>query len=109
MAYNEALAERIRIILTSRDGIREKKMFGGLTFLLDGNMICGVANDDLVVRVGPARYDELLAKPHARLMDFTGRSIKGMVYVGLGGYEADDSLSDWVGHGVEFASSLPAK
>ena len=85
MAYNEALAERIRIILTSRDGIREKKMFGGLTFLLDGNMVCGVANDDLVVRVGPARYDELLAKPHARLMDFSGRPLNRLVYVGSGG------------------------
>ncbi len=109
MAYDEALAERIRNVLTSRDGIREKKMFGGLTFLLNGNMICGVVNEDLVVRVGPARYEELLAKPHARLMDFTGRSIKGMVYVGPGGYEADDSLIDWVGHGVAFASTLPAK
>ena len=73
MAYDEALAERLRQVLDDQEGIRERKMFGGLAFMLHGNMCCGVEQDRLMVRVGPDRYDEALGRPHARVMDFTGR------------------------------------
>jgi len=84
-------------------------MFGGLSFLLRGNMCCGVVRDDLVVRVGPEEHDKALAEAHARPMDFTGRPLKGLVYVGPGGYGSDEALADWVARGVRFATSLPAK
>ena len=82
MAYDEYLAERIRKALKRRKGITEKKMFGGICLLLDGNMVGGVVNDDLMVRVGPDGYEDALKQPHARPMDFTGKPLKGMVYVG---------------------------
>ena len=84
-------------------------MFGGLTFMLQGNMCCGVAGDRLMVRVGPEKYDEALAEKHAELMDFTGRPMKGMVFVGSDGLTSDDDLKAWVQRGVDFALSLPAK
>ena len=88
MAYDEELAERIRAALADRTDVIERKMFGGLTFMLRGNMCCGVEKTNLMVRVGPERYDEALAQPHARLMDFTGRPMKGMVFVGRRGTRA---------------------
>ena len=109
MAYDEGLAERVRVLLEERTNVVEKKMFGGLSFMLRGNMSCGVLKEDLLVRVGPDGYSEALAQPHARPMEFTGRSMKGMVFVGPDGVESDEDLSDWVGRGVEFALSLPAK
>ena len=78
MPYDEALAERIRAVLKHRRGITEKKMFGGLTFLLHGNMFCGVADRELMVRVGPDAYEQALARWHTREMDFTGRPLKGV-------------------------------
>ncbi len=109
MAYNEGLAERIRAALVDRRDVSERKMFGGLSFMLRGNMCCGVEKTNLMVRVGPEAYDEALAQPGARLMDFTGRPMKGMVFVGPEGYESDDGLRGWVERGVEYALSLPAK
>jgi TfoX/Sxy family transcriptional regulator of competence genes len=109
MAYDDKLAERIRRALAGQEGLAEKKMFGGLSFMLLGNMCCGVLKDDLVVRVGPARFEEALAEPHARPMDFTGRPIRGMVYVGPAGYRGDDDLAAWLKRGVAFARSLPPK
>ncbi|MCH7488478.1 MAG: TfoX/Sxy family protein [Chloroflexi bacterium] len=109
MAYDEELAERIRAALADRTDVSERKMFGGLTFMLRGNMCCGVEKENLMVRVGPDAYDEALAQPGARLMDFTGRPMKGMVFVGPEGYESDDGLAAWVERGVAFALSLPAK
>ena len=109
MPYDEQLADRVRNVLIQHEGLAEKKMFGGLTFMLRGNMCCGVVNDDLVVRVGAEQYEEVLAQPHARPMDFTGRPLKGMVYVGLGGYQSDAALTKWVKRGVDFAQSLPPK
>ena len=85
MAYDQKLADRIRALVAGRPGVSEKAMFGGLAFLLDGRMFCGVNKDDLMVRAGPARHDEALAKPHARSMDFTGRPMKGYVFVGAEG------------------------
>ncbi len=109
MAYDEGLTQRIREFLEGKAGVREKKMFGGVAFLIGGNMCCGVVGDELMVRVGPDAYDEALAQPHARAMDFTGRPMRGMVYVAVAGFEDDADLSAWIGRGVAFAASLPAK
>jgi hypothetical protein len=84
-------------------------MFGGLTFLVRGHMCCGVVGDDLVVRVGPERYADAVSRPGARPMDFTGRSLKGFVYVGPTGYVTDRTLAKWVRLATEYVSSLPAK
>ncbi len=109
MAYDETLAARVRTAIAMTPGLSEKKMFGGLCFLVFGNMCCGVVGDELMVRVGPDNYEEALAQPHAREMDFTGRPLKGMVYVGVAGLKSDESLAQWVEKGLAFASSLPHK
>ena len=109
MAYDDKLAVRLCAALGCQKGLTEKKMFGGLSFMLGGNMCCGVLKDDLVVRVGPGGFQEALAEPHVRPMDFTGRPIRGMVYVGPGGYRSDDDLAVWLKRGVDFARSLPPK
>lgn len=109
MAYDEVLAARIRERLQAIPGVAEKKMFGGLCFLLNGNMACGVTGDELMVRVGPAGYAEALAQPHAREMDFTGRALKGFVYVTPEGLEDDGDLTGWLARGRDFAASLPPK
>ncbi len=106
MAYNEKLATRVRKALAGSTEITEKKMFGGLTFMLGGNMCCGVVKDDLVVRVGPHSYEDTLAKPHARPMDFTGRPLRGIVYVEPEGCRTDEALANWIRRGVDFATSL---
>lgn len=109
MAYDEGLAQRVRDVLEGHPTLVEKKMFGGVGFMLQGNMACGVNGDDLIVRVGPAGYDEAVVRPHARPFDFTGRPMKGWVMVGPDGYESDSDLEGWVQQGVDFALSLPAK
>ncbi len=109
MAYNENLADRIREILADRNEITEKKMFGGLSFMLGGNMCCGIIKDDLVVRVDPDSYEKAVGKPHARPMDFTGRPLKGMVYVGPEGYRTNEELKYWLDQALNFALSLPPK
>lgn len=109
MPYDEGLAQRIRDALEDRPDVSEKKMFGGLAFLLRGNMFVGVIGEELMVRVGPDAYDEAVRRPHARKMDFTGRPMKGFVYVGCEGFAADADLRRWVTRGVRFAGSLPAK
>jgi len=108
MSYDEKLADRIRRALGPTEGIEEKKMFGGLAFLRDGRMFCGIANDELMVRVGPERYEESLRKPHVRPMDFTGRPMNGYVYVGPAGRRTDAALRAWVTLGARFVSTLPA-
>lgn len=109
MAYNEELAHRVRGLIGERKGFSERKMFGGMCFMLGGHMCCGVIGDDLMVRVGSDAHAAALKEPHARAMDFTGRPMKGMVYVGPGGTEEDDGLAAWVQRGVDFAGSLPPK
>ena len=106
MPYNEPLAERIRFVLGAREGISEKKMFGGLTFLLDGKMFCGIVKDDLMVRVGPERYEESLGEPHVRPMDFTGRPMKGYVSVEPAGCSTEEAVRVWVERGEEFVRTL---
>ena len=113
MAYDEGLAQRIRETLADRQDIRleivEKKMFGGIAFMVGGNMSVGVVNDELMVRVGKEGHDDALARPHARPMDFTGKPMKGFVYVAAEGIAEDEDLAGWVERGVSFASSLPVK
>lgn len=84
-------------------------MFGGLSFLLNGNMAVGVIKDELMTRVGPAAFDELVDLPGARIMDFTGRPMKGWIVVGAEGIDDDGSLSEWVERGTDFAATLPQK
>ena len=109
MAYDEGLADRVRNVLKRRRGISERNMFGGLSFLVNGNMSCGVVGDVLMVRVGPERYQEALGNKHARVMDFTGTPLRGYVYVERGGHRTAPGLKKWVGLGVDFARSLPKK
>lgn len=109
MAYDESLAERVRTALEDERELTERKMFGGLCFMVAGNMCCGIVGDEIMVRVGPDAWETALALPHAREMDFTGKSMRGMVYVGVGGIESDRDLDAWVARGVAFASSLPRK
>ncbi len=108
MPYDEKLVERVRGVLAG-EASKERKMFGGLTFMLQGNMCCGVEGERLMVRVGPEKYDEALAQKHTELMNFTGRPMKGMVFVGSEGLASDKDLKAWVQRGVDFALSLPAK
>ena len=106
VAFDPGLAERVRVALAGVEGVTEKKMFEGLTFMLHDKMCCGVVGDRLMVRVGPAAYDDALAEPFATPMDFTGRPLRGMVYVEGEGYRADEALSRWIARGIEFAAQL---
>jgi TfoX/Sxy family transcriptional regulator of competence genes len=109
MAYDENLAQRIRMILQGQPNLTEQKSFGGISFLLNGNMACGVIKEELIVRVGPEKHAELLALPHARPFDFTGRPMKGWLTVMPGGFVTDQDLKAWVQRGIAFAASLPPK
>jgi TfoX/Sxy family transcriptional regulator of competence genes len=109
MAYKEELAQRVRVILEKQVGFDEKKMFGGIGFLLHGNMACGVIRDDLIVRVGADNYTDALLKPHVELFDLTGRAMTGWVVVKEPGYQSDKDLNEWVKQGLEYSLSLPAK
>ena len=109
MAYNENFAERIKDILESQPDFEMKRMFGGICYLLRGNMACGVLNDDLIVRVGPDNYEEMLKLPEARKFDITGRPMKGWVMVSGLDQEFIEDLPTWIERGVKFALSLPPK
>jgi TfoX/Sxy family transcriptional regulator of competence genes len=109
MAYDEGLAERIRSVLEDEPHVTEKKMFGGIAFLLDGKMFVGIVKHDLMVRVGPERYEESLRRPHVRPMDFTGKPMSGYVYVSPEGTAEDPDLERWVRLGASFAATLREK
>jgi TfoX/Sxy family transcriptional regulator of competence genes len=109
MAYDEQLAERIRAGLARTPGIAERKMFGGLCFTHNGNMVVGIVKSDLMARVGADNHADALAQPHARPMDFNGRPMKGMVYVGPAGIGTEKALAAWIKRCVDFTSSLPPK
>lgn len=110
MAYDEGLAQRVREALVDQQGVEEKRMFGGLTFMMQGNMCIGIMKDgSLMVRVGKERYEEALARPHAHEMDFTGRSMKGFVTVSPDGIESEEALDEWLELGLQFVLSLPEK
>ena len=109
MAFDEALAERIRRGLARKRGVEEKKMFGGVGFLLNGNMLVGVWKNSLIVRLGPEEGDEALKEAHVSAFAITGRSMKGWVLVAPEGVENDDQLSGWLQRAVKFVGKLPAK
>jgi hypothetical protein len=109
MAFDEGLAHRIRETLMDQPGLTEKKMFGGIAFMIQGNMACGVSGDEIMVRVGTDGYEEAVGEAHVRPFDMTGKPMKGWILVGPGAHEADQDLAAWVQRGVNFALSLPPK
>ena len=110
MAFDEKLAARIRTQLGKKKGLVEKKMFGGLAFLLNGNMSCGVRGDEMIVRLAPEETDKALAKKHVRVFDISGRGpMKGWILVDAEGVKTEKDLAAWVDTGVKYAASLPPK
>lgn len=109
MAYDEALAARVRARLANARGLAERKMFGGLCFLVNGHMCAGIVDSTLMLRVGPERYAAALARPHAREMDFTGRPLKGMIYVDPPGIAASAALGQWLNMALAFVQRQPPK
>jgi TfoX/Sxy family transcriptional regulator of competence genes len=110
VAYDEALAERVRAAIGPVKELTEVKMFGGIGFLVNGNMACGVHGEDLIVRMDPDQGERLMARGgHARPMDITGRPMSGWLFVAPAGTKTTRSLETWVGRGVAFASALPPK
>jgi hypothetical protein len=109
MAYDEALAERIRLFLAAQPAVSEWKQFGGIGFMVHGNMACGVIGDRLIVRVGRDRYEETLTLPHVSVFDMTGSPMRGWITVSPEGYASDDDLKIWLDRGVAFAKTLPPK
>jgi TfoX N-terminal domain len=109
MAYDEGVAQRVREGLADQEEFVEKRMFGGLCFMVGGHMCCGVTDGDLMARVGPDQYEAALTDPHARKMDFTGKPLKGFVYVEQEGFEADADLEAWITRCRTFVNSLPPK
>jgi TfoX/Sxy family transcriptional regulator of competence genes len=109
VAYDEGLATRVRDLIGDEPGVTEKKMFGGLAMLLDGNMAVGIHRDALIVRADPAQQDALLAEPGARVFDVTGRPMKGWLLVDPDGCAEDEDLRRWVERGIAYARGLPPK
>ncbi len=109
MAYDEGLAQRLREMLQGVEGVSEKRMFGGLAFLIRGHMCVGVVKDELMVRVGHEVQPQALAREHVRKMDFTGKPFKGFVFVSPEGFVSDEQLSSWVGLALDFVALLPDK
>lgn len=109
MPYDEGLAQRIREVLDGQSDLIEKKMFGGIAFLVQGNMCAGVHKDDLIVRLDPADYPSAIVKAHARPFNLTGRPMKGWLLVTSEGCESDDDLEAWICQGLDFVLTLPAK
>ena len=109
MAWDEGLAERVRVAVAFVPQVAEKKMFGAWAVFHRGNMACAVSDEALIVRVGPDAYEEALAEPHASAFSPGGRSMRGLVAVGPAGIEDDAALETWVHRGVAFAASLPPK
>ncbi len=110
MAYDDQTADRVRKILKRRKGITERKMFGGIAFMLNGHMACGVNQKDLVLRLGEERTAKALSEePYTREMDFTGKVLKSMVYVSPAGFDSDEKLRAWVDQAIAYIKTLPAK
>jgi TfoX/Sxy family transcriptional regulator of competence genes len=108
VAYDETLADRIRSVVAGESGVTERKMFGGLAFMREGHMFCGVVGEELMLRLGAEGADAALERPGVRVMDFTGRPMTGMVYVAPTALRGS-ALGDWVGQGVAFVRTLPPK
>ena len=106
MVYDEKLADRIRKTIGKNKNVTEKKMFGGLSFLLKGKMFCGVLKEDLVLRISHDEYENALKKPNVRPMDFTGRPMKGFIYVNSNGCKSDKNLKEWVDLSLNYVKSI---
>jgi hypothetical protein len=109
VAYDEQLADRVRDVLGDRKGLSERKMFGGIGFMIDGNVACGVIEEDLIVRLDPDDAEKALEEDHVRIFDFTGRPMKGWIFVGPGATGSDEGLASWVEAGADHAATLPPK
>jgi TfoX/Sxy family transcriptional regulator of competence genes len=110
MAYDEDLGRRVRESLFGSPNLTEMRMFGGVAFLINGNMACGVIQNDLIVRVGPQASDQALAAPHAKPFAMTGRApMSGWVQIEPAGFATEESLQKWITQGLQFAASLPPK
>jgi TfoX/Sxy family transcriptional regulator of competence genes len=109
LSYDPAAAERVRQLLSGRNDVVEKKMVGGLSFLVNGNMCCGITGTALMVRVGAESREQALREPHARPMLFAGRALSGFICIEPDGYATDDALASWVQRGLDLVSGLPAK
>lgn len=109
MAYDDGLAQRIREQLQEQPNVEEKKMFGGLCFIVSRHMCCGIVEDKLMARVGPEKYEEMLIKEHALKMDFTGKPMRGMLYVEPEGVHSDKNLREWIDASLDFIQTLPPK
>jgi hypothetical protein len=109
VAYSEELAERIREVMDERPGVSERKMFGGVAWMVNGNMACGVIGEDLMVRLDRADAEAAQAEEHVGPMEFTGRPMRGFVTVAAEGIEGDADLGRWVDAGADLAESLPPK
>ena len=109
MVYDEGLAQRIREFLEQTSDVTEKKMFGGIAFMVNGNMTVGVVKDELMVRVGKEFYKQALKEDFTREMDFTGKPLRGMIFVEEEGISEDEVLHYWIGKGLEFTLKLPEK
>ncbi len=109
MAYDEALAERIREVLSGSPEIAERKMFGGIAFMSNGNMAIGISSDELMVRVGVDAHGEAIARPGVRIFDLSGKPMKGWVLVSPDVIVEDDGLEEWIEIGLDFAATLPPK
>ena len=109
MAYSEDLADRVRALLAGQAGVREQRMFGGLAFMLNGNMACGIMGSELIVRVGKENLDDAMSQPDSRPFDMTGRPMRSFVCVAEEGLATDEGLALWAGRGITYAVSLPSK
>ena len=109
VAFDEKLARRVRKLLSHEPSLVEKRMFGGLAFMANGHLCCGVLNGKLVLHVGRDEYEQLLSRPHACHMDFTGRPMRGLLYVRPSGFRTSHQLRAWIQRSLRFVSSLPSK
>ena len=109
MTFSERTVSQIRRVMQNTPGLTERTLYSGTAFMLQGNMCCGIIEDNLVVRVGPDTYDAALREPHTRPMDFTGRALPGFVYVERAGFANASSLREWIDRGMRFVHTLPPK
>jgi hypothetical protein len=109
VAYDEELADRVREVLAPRDGLTEREMFGGIGFMVAGNMACGVHGEDLIVRLDADEFERALSEEHVRRFDLTGRPMRGWIFVGPEAIASGEELAGWVDAGADFAASLPPK
>jgi TfoX/Sxy family transcriptional regulator of competence genes len=109
LTYDVEAAERVRQLLSARDDVVEKRMVGGLSFLVNGNKCCGITGGALMVRVGADGREQALCEPHARVMEFAGRVLSGFICVEPAGFASEDALARWVQRGLDIVSGLPAK